>query len=172
MGTNFSEILFMIQTFSLKKMHLKVSSDKWRPFCFCLNVLINLDIATTSPRCQWVNHGTHTLKQVLMTFSSCIHWNSSPSLPHNSVLPINSFAPGKYQMNVTRPYGIKPLPEPMLTCHHWWQVNIGSGIGLVPLGNKPLPEPLLTQISCRHTTSLEHNELKVQLFTQRGREGD
>ena len=26
-----------------------------------------------------------------------------------------------------------------------WQVNIGSGNGLVPLGNKPLPEPMLTQ---------------------------
>ena len=29
---------------------------------------------------------------------------------------------------------------------HWWQVNIGSGNGLVPSGNKPLPEPMLTQI--------------------------
>ena len=28
-----------------------------------------------------------------------------------------------------------------------WQVNIGSGNGLVPSGNKPLPEPMLTQIS-------------------------
>ena len=27
----------------------------------------------------------------------------------------------------------------------WWEVNIGSGNGLVPLGNKPLPEPMLTQ---------------------------
>ena len=31
-GTNFSEILIGIQTFSLKKMHLKISSAKWRPF--------------------------------------------------------------------------------------------------------------------------------------------
>ena len=27
---------------------------------------------------------------------------------------------------------------------HWWLVNIGSGIALVPSGNKPLPEPMLT----------------------------
>ena len=27
-----------------------------------------------------------------------------------------------------------------------WQINIGSGNGLVPSGNKPLPEPLLIQI--------------------------
>ena len=32
LGTNFSEILNGIQTFSFKKMHLKMSSAKWRPF--------------------------------------------------------------------------------------------------------------------------------------------
>ena len=31
--TNFSEILFTIQTFSLKNMHLKMSSVKWQLFC-------------------------------------------------------------------------------------------------------------------------------------------
>ena len=39
LGTNFSEILSEIHTFSFKKMHLKTSSAKWRPFCFGLNVL-------------------------------------------------------------------------------------------------------------------------------------
>ena len=38
-GTNFSEILIKILTFSLKKMPLKVSSAKWRTFCLGLNVL-------------------------------------------------------------------------------------------------------------------------------------
>ena len=37
--TNFSEILIEILTFSFKKMRLKVSSAKWRPFCFGLDVL-------------------------------------------------------------------------------------------------------------------------------------
>ena len=37
--TNFSEILIGIQTFSFKKMHLKMLSAKWRPFCLDLNVL-------------------------------------------------------------------------------------------------------------------------------------
>ena len=32
LATKFSEILIEILTFSLKKMHLKVSSAKWRPF--------------------------------------------------------------------------------------------------------------------------------------------
>ena len=39
LGTNFSEILIKIHSFSFKKMHLKMSSGKWRPFCLGLNVL-------------------------------------------------------------------------------------------------------------------------------------
>ena len=39
-GINFSEILIAIYTFSFKKMHLRMSSGKWRPVCLCLNVLI------------------------------------------------------------------------------------------------------------------------------------
>ena len=39
LGTNFSEILIGIQIFSFKKMCLKISSAKWRPFCLGLNVL-------------------------------------------------------------------------------------------------------------------------------------
>ena len=40
LGTTFSEMLIEIQTFPLNKMHLKMSSAKWRPFCLGLNVLI------------------------------------------------------------------------------------------------------------------------------------
>ena len=39
LGTKFSEILIEIHTFSFKKMHLKMSSGKWHPFCLGLNVL-------------------------------------------------------------------------------------------------------------------------------------
>ena len=39
LGTNFSEILIEIHTFSFTKMHLKVLSAKWRPCCLDLNVL-------------------------------------------------------------------------------------------------------------------------------------
>ena len=42
LGTNFSEILSEIHTFSFKKMYLKTSSAKWRPFCLGLNVLIGM----------------------------------------------------------------------------------------------------------------------------------
>ena len=33
LGTNFSEILIEIENFSFTKMHLKISSAKWWPFC-------------------------------------------------------------------------------------------------------------------------------------------
>ena len=39
LGTNFSEILIEIQIFLYMKMHLKMSSAKWRPFCLGLNML-------------------------------------------------------------------------------------------------------------------------------------
>ena len=39
LGTNFSEILIEILTFSFKNMRLKVSSGKWQAFCLGPNVL-------------------------------------------------------------------------------------------------------------------------------------
>ena len=39
LGTNLNEILIEIHIISLKKIHLKMSSWKWRPFCLGLNVL-------------------------------------------------------------------------------------------------------------------------------------
>ena len=44
LGTNFSEILIVILTFSFKKMRLKVSSAKRRPFCLGLNVLKEITV--------------------------------------------------------------------------------------------------------------------------------
>ena len=38
-GTNVNEILIGIQAFSFRKMHLKMLSAKWRPFCLGFNVL-------------------------------------------------------------------------------------------------------------------------------------
>ena len=45
-GTNFSEIFIGIYTFSFKKIHLKMSSAEWRPFCLGLNVLIEYNMIT------------------------------------------------------------------------------------------------------------------------------
>ena len=46
LGTNFSEFLIIIHTFSFNKMHLKMSSAKWRPFCLGLNVLTHCGLVT------------------------------------------------------------------------------------------------------------------------------
>ena len=46
LGTNFSEILIGNQTFSFKKMHLKISSAKWRAFYLGLNVLTDVTVAS------------------------------------------------------------------------------------------------------------------------------
>ena len=51
-GTNFSETLIGIQTFSFKKMHLKMSSAKWRPVCLGLN-LLNLVIYAIKRHKSW-----------------------------------------------------------------------------------------------------------------------
>ena len=44
LGTNFSEILSEIHIFSFKKIHLKLSSAKLRPFGFGLNVLTHRNL--------------------------------------------------------------------------------------------------------------------------------
>ena len=59
LGTNFSEILIEINTFSFKKMRLKMPSAKWRPFCLGLNELIWLNydvfptVYITRPWSEW-----------------------------------------------------------------------------------------------------------------------
>ena len=47
LGTNFSEILIEIHTFSFKKVHFKMSSGKCWPFCLGLNVLLKCSMGCT-----------------------------------------------------------------------------------------------------------------------------
>ena len=53
LGTNFSEISIGTQTFSFKKMHLKISSAKWHPFlpngihfCQMASIFLGLNVLT------------------------------------------------------------------------------------------------------------------------------
>ena len=50
LGTIFGEISIVIHIFSFNKMHLKMSSGKWRPCCLGLNVLIPI---------QWILNPTY-----------------------------------------------------------------------------------------------------------------
>ena len=60
LGTNFIEILIGIQTFSFKKMHLKMSSAKWRPFGLGLNVLRLTEMSyNSSASMVWISNYTH-----------------------------------------------------------------------------------------------------------------
>ena len=61
LGTNFSEFLIVIHTFSFNKMHLKMSSAKWRPFCLGLNVLSYVFSALAAY--DWATQGTRSLYQ-------------------------------------------------------------------------------------------------------------
>ena len=51
LGTNFNETSIEIHTVSFKKIHLKLSPGKWRPFCLSLNVLIFTHFH--SRKCIW-----------------------------------------------------------------------------------------------------------------------
>ena len=93
-----SEILIGIQIFSFKKMHLKLSSAKWRPVCLGLNVL-NLDFMlwntnTWNWRINRKNHrNTSSRKYLLMEIPPrprmvqtcllfCIGWKPSAFQGH------------------------------------------------------------------------------------------
>ena len=81
LGTNFSEIYIEILTFSFKKMHMKVSSVKWQPFCLDLNVFMWL----FCPCCNWISrHGGSSL---------CI----SASVPTKSFVYLFPLAGNEYE---------------------------------------------------------------------------
>ena len=60
-GRNFSEILIEIYTFSFKKMHWKMSSGKWQPFCLGLHVLSTRDLYISS-------HSRYVMTECVMLF--------------------------------------------------------------------------------------------------------
>ena len=75
LGTNFSEILIEILTFSFKKMRLKVSSAKRRPFCLGLNVLrLGYNYVCRLPSTKWCHpQAQHWLQiQIVIQISSAI----------------------------------------------------------------------------------------------------
>ena len=73
LGTNFREISIGIQTFSLKKTHLNMSSVKWRPFCLGLNVLKKFHY--DAPRCNFMrNWGLSGVTNTLRGENSIWHF--------------------------------------------------------------------------------------------------
>ena len=80
LGTNFIEILIWIQTFSFKKMHLKMSSAKWRPFCLGLNVLTNVGPIHTSHMgiAEQIWDARNVLISIIQQMGICLQSIASP----------------------------------------------------------------------------------------------
>ena len=74
LGTNFGEIVIEIYTFSFKKMHLKLSSETWQPFCLGLNVF-ELK-STTVEEASSSSTAPNTARKI-----SCWAWNKTADYP-------------------------------------------------------------------------------------------
>ena len=79
-GTHFSEIVIGIQAFSFTKMHLKMASAKWRPFCPGLNVLTQSMISPSShmntivKKCMFFNSVIYPYRAIVFSKLS-VWWN-------------------------------------------------------------------------------------------------
>ena len=60
LGPNFGEILIEIHTFSFKKMHLNMSSGKWRLFCLALTDFSSPRCDSTSVDLSWRHSHLHS----------------------------------------------------------------------------------------------------------------
>ena len=104
--TNYSEISIEIHILSFKKMHLKLSSAKWRPFCLGLNVLKMLSVKWR-PFCpgRYELNGSH---------ESTMHWWYS----HNKAKHNKTVVHGLY----CRPYSLFCEHHQcwMCWCWSWW----------------------------------------------------
>ena len=137
LGTNFSEILIEILSLSFKKLRLKVSSAKRRPFCLGLNVLKD-PLKSSLPigfGC-WATHPNNLLtpqrSEVIYKFiflSRFQNWYLDHRFTYWDIglrwMPQNSSAEIFMLIRI---------------------MKIGSENGLVLAGNKLLSEPILTQI--------------------------
>ena len=104
LGTNFSDILIDILSFSFKKMRLKVSSVKWRPFCFGHNVL---------NKGQWI---TIMFVCIMCLFAPFMVHCGFNSFSHSAAYMRHWTGSVLVQIMACRLFGAKPLSKPMLGC--------------------------------------------------------
>ena len=112
LGTNFSEILFEIYTFSLMKMHLKMSSGKWRPSCLGLNVLnkFSYEVASALLIATWIKCPP-VCRNFKMLFLEWKYWY----LGHNFIAVCSLSAIHKQSWMVKVIAWHRILPDPMIT---------------------------------------------------------
>ena len=124
--TKFNEMLIDIHTFSFKKIHLKMSSGKWRPFCLGLNVFIDKISKLVQPMTlhQTINkplpqrprqNGRHfaddSFKCIFLSEYYCIFIQISLKFVPKG--PVNN-NPALIQTMVWWCTGNKPSPEPIM----------------------------------------------------------
>ena len=97
LGTNFSETLSKIDTFSFKQMRLKMSSGKWQPYCLGLNVLSLCNFDSLAPGGWGSKLKSVVFEHMLRILSS---WT----------LPVKSFWGECPRVLLV----IRPFPEPIL----------------------------------------------------------
>ena len=102
LGTNFSEILCEIHTFSFKKMHFKMSSEKWRPFCLGLNVLTHHGLVMPHGA-SWViiglgHHGSSPVPHQVISWTNfdLLPWWHKSRLTMTQVMACCLIAPSHY----------------------------------------------------------------------------
>ena len=166
LGTNFSEILVAINTFSFRKMHFKMSSQKWRSFCLSLNVLCKhvLPVTTQQITCCCSHKSItdkHGIPQYLVSGNLFVAFISIPL----KVLPLilrwgNKKSPRGQWVN-------SPPPSAAYMCQ--WIVSALVQIMACRLdGAKPLSEPMLTycQLDPKEHISMKFH-LKLKYFHSR-----
>ena len=150
LGTNVSETLIKIHTFSFQKMHLKMSSGKWRPFCLGLNVLI----LSVKEAPGWI---IECFRVIRLHHWVILMWEDEPAVTRKLIgcrhLPtsyeiclLNTLRPGRnnchfgvlcFEVCLQGPFHNKLSLVRIMTWHQ--------------TGDKPLPKPMMAQFTapCR-----------------------
>ena len=126
LGINFSDISIRIQTFSFKKIRLKVSSAKWRSFCLGLNVLIDSIHSHIKGR---------KLEQLLVNDDQSIlviSWSRyiAASLDSNELTAVILWAHQRWPTASNGHFSIRPL----IPCNHWY-LRLGTWDRRLSAGN-------------------------------------
>ena len=86
LGTQFSEIWIKVWRFSFNKIHLKMLSAEWQPFCSIWNVLMICHWSAWLCESYWVAAGIHYSRCHLLT--SCMTSGKRPLVNHGILFNI------------------------------------------------------------------------------------
>ena len=139
LGTNFSEIFIEIHISSFKKMHLKMSSAKCRPFCLGLNVLevekAKQDIINVKILSAHLNLNKYGWSWKKIS-SYALYWYMRAYCIISSTSMLSWYNTSYYGLN--RPRQAEGCHEAFIPKHCWWLEErraLNDGISV----NKPQP---------------------------------